>query len=165
MNAQCIDEDECIASVDSSLCFEPGHADVNDFFGDIGFRFALAIDAHRRQCDLHLRHSRFTSSAEIEVAHNMAHLVATPRRRRRRKRRRRTRRRLKRRRRRRKEEERGGGGGEAKGRRRWKHAFSFGMEIRAVCTLHFLKEKDGAQRRRALHFLKEILVARTLGFG
>ena len=108
---------------------------------------------------------RASSSAEIEVAHNMAHLVATPRRRRRRKRRRRTRRRLKRRRRRRKEEERGGGGGEAKGRRRWKHAFSFGMEIRAVCTLHFLKEKDGAQRRRALHFLKEILVARTLGFG
>ena len=66
VSVQCIDEDECIASVDSSLCFEPGHADVNDFFGDIGFRFALAIDAHRRQCELHLRHSRITPSAEIE---------------------------------------------------------------------------------------------------
>ena len=28
----------------------------------------------------------------------------------------------------------------------------------------FWKKKDGAQRRRALHFLKEILVARTLCF-
>ena len=109
MNAQCIDEDECIASVDSSLCFEPGHADVNDFFGDIGFRFALAIDAHRRQCELHLRHSRFTSSAEIDVAHNMAHLVATPRRRRRRNRRRRRRRRNRRTRRRKRKRRRGKG--------------------------------------------------------
>ena len=64
--------------MESSLCSEPGHADVNDFFGDIVFRPAPAIDALRRQCELHLRDSRFTSSDEIEVAHNLAHLVATP---------------------------------------------------------------------------------------
>ena len=47
---------------------EPGHADVNDLLGDSGFRFALAIDAHRRQCEVHRRHSRLTISTEIEVA-------------------------------------------------------------------------------------------------
>ena len=78
VNAQWIDEDECIASVEPSLCFEPGHADVNDCFVNIGFRFAPAIDAHRRQCELHLRHLRFTSSAEIEVTQNLGHLVAAP---------------------------------------------------------------------------------------
>ena len=78
MSVPCIDDDECNAIVESCLCIELGHADVNDFFGDIGFRFALAIDAHRRQCELHLRHLRFTSSAEIEVAQNLGHLVAAP---------------------------------------------------------------------------------------
>ena len=80
MKTHCIDEDECIAGVDLSLCFEPGHADVNDLFGDISFRSALAIDAHRRQCDLHRRHSRLTISTEIEVAQILGHFVAAPRR-------------------------------------------------------------------------------------
>ncbi len=48
VSVQCIDEDEFIASVEPSLCSEPGHADVNDFFGDIVFRPAPAIDALRR---------------------------------------------------------------------------------------------------------------------
>ena len=41
VSAQRIDMDECIASVDSSLCFGPGHAEVNDLFCDIGLRVAL----------------------------------------------------------------------------------------------------------------------------
>ena len=80
VNTHCIDEDECIAGVDLSLCSEPGHADVNDFFGDISFRSALAIDTHRRQCELHRRHSRLTISTEIEVAQILGHFVAGPRR-------------------------------------------------------------------------------------
>ena len=48
VSVQCIDEDESIASVEPSLCSEPGHADVNDCFGDIVFRPAPAIDALRR---------------------------------------------------------------------------------------------------------------------
>ena len=31
VSVQCIDEDEFIASVEPSLCSEPGHADVNAF--------------------------------------------------------------------------------------------------------------------------------------
>ena len=48
-SVQCIDKDECSAIVVWSLCIETGHADVNVFFGDIGFRFAPAFDAHREQ--------------------------------------------------------------------------------------------------------------------
>ena len=66
---------------DFNLCVDLGTPTLK-IVGNIAFRFPLAIDAHRRQCELHLRHLRFTSSAEIEVAQNLGHLVAAPRRRR-----------------------------------------------------------------------------------
>ena len=47
-------------------------------FGDIGYRLAPAFGAHWRQCKLHWRHSRLTSSAELEVAQDLSHFVAKP---------------------------------------------------------------------------------------
>ena len=44
---------------------------------------ALAIDARRRQGELHRRHSRATSSTELEVTQIMGDFVAAPRRRKR----------------------------------------------------------------------------------
>ena len=52
MSVQCIDEDECIASVDSSLSFKPGRAEVNDFIGDfvsVGAAHGNPIKRRRRR--------------------------------------------------------------------------------------------------------------------
>ena len=54
VNVECSDADECIASVDSSLTFRPGRAEVNDFIGDLVFRRRCPRKPHHAKSPLTL---------------------------------------------------------------------------------------------------------------